>query len=1172
MSLDSLKSLQTGAGLSRVLIASLVACLLSALYVSSAFAQSPTTGRIAGTVKDEKGARIVGAQVTIISNATAEQRKVTTDDQGNYSVTLLSPGTYLVKITATGFAPASFAPVPVIITETTTADAEMVLAGPDTVSIQIDSLLQRDSPQLGRVVDTRAVSELPLATRNFTQLLALSPGTVTGLPDHTSLGRSSQNISVNGARVTQNDFEINGVDANNLATNAAATIAVPAPETIYEFKVQTSQYDATFGRGGGGNIQVVTRGGSNSLHGAAYEYFNNDSLNANNSFLKAAGVARPVLQRNVFGGMLGGPIKHSRAFFFGSYQGTRERNGGSQNSLSSGVLIAPGLTDDRSQAKLLATFKPQLPNGSFATSINPVALALLNARLPNGSLVIPTPQPDGHYSGSTISIANEDQFNTNFDYRLDQRDTLSAKFFFSNGRQFLALPSGGASVPGFGADQNQNNRLLSVQYIHIFGPRTVNEARAGYSLIHNNAIGENPLKDSDVGIKRANASAYPGLGLIRVGPTGGNALTIGNAGTNIDTLNRESSTTFVDILSLTRSQHSIRAGGGMIYYANDLQANNNRRGTINFQSFTNFLLGTVNASVYADGINTRLLRTADYNLFFQDDWRFSERLTLNFGLRYELDLPPYEIRGGFSTFDPSLYKPRMEVDSSGLPVGPPIGGFLQAGNAIAQYDLPEVPNVGKRILNSIDPNNFAPRVGFAYLPFRSNRLVLRGGYGIYYSRPSMAYVATSINAPPMYTVRRSPNGVAIPFSDPFFALPSADQFPTFVKGVALAGQVFNRNMRTAYIQQYSAGAQYELKRNLLFEVSYVGTRGVDLIRDVAINQARLASPQNPIVNAVTGQVITTNTPAANNVALRAPYQGVEVGGFLQIQSTAQSTYNSAQFSLTRRLSTGLQFLASYTYAKSIDNASGGSASTGDVRDTIFIGGNQLDNRANRGVSDFDRTHRFVFSYLWDLKSPSLAANSRVGRLLFSDWQLGGIVTAMSGLPIDILDGGAGSFYGLTGGNNALVRASWAPDATTATARSNIPAGYYFNPLAFMRPVVLTGQLIPSSNGAARAGATGTDFGNVGRNVLRGPAQTNVDLAVIKRFKFRESKNLELRAEVFNLLNHVNFANPISNLSSVPTASLNANTGRISGDAGDFGRIVEASNNPRMIQLALKLNF
>jgi hypothetical protein len=877
------------------------------------------------------------------------------------------------------------------------------------------------------------------------------------------------------------------------------------------------------------------------------------------------------LQRNVFGGTIGGPIRKNRAFFFGSYQGTRERNGGSQNSLSSSVLIAPGLTDDRSQAKLLATFRPQLPNGSFAQSINPVALALLNARLPNGSFVIPTPQPDGHYSGPAISTANEDQFNANFDLRISKLTTVAGKFFFSNGQQFLALPGGGASVPGFGADQDQNNRLLSLQHVHIFGSRTINETRFGYSLIHNNATGQNPLKDSDVGIKRANAASYPGLGLIRVGPTGGNALTIGNAGTNIDTVNKESSMTLVDIVSLTHNSHSIRTGGGAIFYTNDLQANNNRRGTINFQSFNNFLTGNVNASVYADGINSRLLRTADFSLFIQDDWRFSDKLTLNLGLRYELDLPPYETRGGFSTFDPSLYKPRMEVDSSGLPVGPPIAGFLQAGNAISTFDLPDVPNIGKRILNSVDPDNLAPRVGFAYSPLDSARFVLRGGYGIYFSRLSTAYVATSINAPPMYTVRRSPNGVAIPFSDPFFPLPSADQFPTFVKGVALAGQIFDRNMRTAYIQQYNAGFQFELMPNLLVEATYVGTRGVNLIRDVGINQARLASPQNPIINAVTGQVITTNTPAANNVALRAPFQGVEVGGFLQIQSTAQSSYNSAQFSLTRRLSKGFQFLASYTFAKSIDNASGGSASTGDVRDTIFIGGNQLDNRANRGLSDFDRTHRFVLSYLWDFGRPAFASESRAGRWLFSNWQIGGIITAMSGLPIDVLDGGAGSFYGLTGGNNALVRAAWAPGATVASARGNVPAGYYFDPLTFMRPVVLSGKVIPSSNGAAIAAANGTDFGNVGRNVLRGPSQTNIDFSVIKRFRFRSSTNLELRAEIFNLFNHVNFANPISNVSSVPTASINT-TGRIIGDAGDFGRIVAASNNPRMIQFALKLNF
>jgi hypothetical protein len=1154
---------------------------LLALCVSCAFAQSPTTGRIAGTVKDERGALIVGADVTSTSKATAEERRVTTDDQGNYIVPLLPSGAYRVRIRASGFNFLLLDSVQVVITETTTVNAELTPAGviADPVLVRIAPLLQTDSPTLGRVVDSRAVSELPLATRNFMQILALSPGTFVALADNTALGRNSQNISVNGARVTQNDFEINGIDANNLATNAAASVAVPAPESIKEFKVQTSLYAAMFGRGGGGNVQAVTKSGSNNFHGAGYEYFRHDALNANNSFLKAAGVSRPILRRNVFGGLLGGPIKVDKLFFFISYQGTGERNGASPNSLTSNVLIAPGLTNDRSQQNLLTTFRPRAsPNGPPATSINPVALALLNAKLPNGQFLIPTPQADGHYSGSAISSYREDQFNANVDYRINENNWLAARFFCSNAPQFLALPNGGggggggANVPGFGVDQKQDNRLLSFQDIHVFSSRTINEARAGYSFIRGDTSGQNPVKDSDLGIKRANANAYPGLGLIRIGPTGTNAVAIGNAGTNVDTANVESSTTLVDILSITRGRHSIRTGAQVIYYRNNLGANNNRRGTITFQSFNNFLLGSANNSVYGDGINTRILRATDYSLFLQDDWKFSRKLILNLGLRYELDLPPFETRGALSTFDPALYKPRMEVDSNGMPVGPPIGGFVQAGNVIPRYDLPEVPNVGNRLLTSVDPNNFAPRVGFAYSPFDSGRLVVRGGYGIFYSRPSTAYIGIAINAPPMYTIRRSPTGATVPFDDPFFPLPSQDQFPALVKGVALAGQIFDRGLRTAYFHQYNTSVQLALGKNLLFETAYVGTRGLNLIRDIAINQARLASAQHPIINAVTGQVITTNTPAATNVALRAPYQGVEVGSFLQIQSTAQSTYNSLQMSLTRRLSNGLQFLASYTYARSIDDASGGSDSTGEVRDTINIAGNQLDNRANRGVSDFDRTHRFVLSFLWDLPHPAAAISSTAGRWLLSNWQVAGIITAMSGLPIDITDGGAGSFYGLSGGNNAFVRPGWAPGATTRTATSNIPAGYFFNPIAFVRPTVLTGQVIPSSNGTATAGATGTDFGNVGRNVLRGPGQTNVDFSVIKRFPIRESRNIELRAEFFNLFNHINFANPISNLSAVPSTSIDPNSGRIIGSPGDFGRIISTNNNPRLIQFAIKLNF
>jgi hypothetical protein len=1116
----------------------------------------------------------MGAQITITNNATAEERKATSDEQGNYSAPLIAPGTYVVKITATGFARALFAPVQVIITETTTADAEMTPAGPDTVSIEIDPLIQKTGPQLGRAVGTRAVSELPLATRNFTQILALSPGTSVTLADNTALGRNSQNVSVNGARVTQNDFELNGVDANYVANNAASFWAVPAPETIQEFRVQTSLYDASFGRGGGGNIQAVTQSGSNGFHGMAYEYFRNDALNANNPFLKAARVRRPTLTRNVFGGIFGGPIKKDRSFFFVSYQGTRERNGASANSLSSSIFIAPGLTDDRSQQTLLATFKPRLPNGTLATAINPVTLALLNAKTPDGQFVIPTPQADGRYSGSDVSTYRENQFNTNIDYRISERNWLAAKLFFSNAPQFFALPNGGANVPGFGADESQNNRVIAFHDIHTFSSQTVNEARAGYNFVRADAFGRNPIRDSDIGIKRANAAAYPGLGLIRIGAAGTNSLAIGNSGANVDSQSSQSSTTVADVVAINHGEHSFRLGGEAILYQDRIATNNNRRGQVIFQTFNNFLIGQANNSTYGDGIIARTIRASDYSFFFQDDWRVTQKLSLNLGLRYELDLPPYERNGALSTFDPSLYQPRIEVDASGNPVGPPIGGFVQPGNVSSQYDLPNVPNVGKRMLTSNDPNNFAPRFGFVYSPLASQKIVVRGGYGIFYSRSSLVYLIVGVNAPPLFAIGRSAAGAPVAFANPYPALPSSDQFPTFVKGISLAGQVFDRNLRTPYIQQYNASAQYQVSHDSLIEVAFVGSRALNLIRSVGINQARLASPQQPITNAVNGRIITTNTADATNVSLRAPYQGVEVGGFLQIQTTAQSTYNSLQMSLTRRLSKGLQFLTAYTYAKSIDNSSGTNGGSADaVRDTAIILGNQFDNRANRGLSDFDRRHRFVFSYLWDLPKPSFAARSTTSRLLFSNWQVGGIITAMSGLPIDVVDGGAGGFYGLNAGNNALARPNWAAGATPGTAMSNVPGGYFFDPFAFVRPVIQAGQLIPSSNGAARADGLGTDFGNVGRNVLRGRRQTNVDLSIIKRFRIREQKNLELHAEFFNLLNHVNFDIPISNLNAITSSggSIDANTGRII-NPGDFGRIVATSNNPRLIQFAVKLSF
>ena len=1132
-----------------------------------AFAQ--TTGRISGVVTEPSGGVVVGANIQTTSHATNLTWQTLTDQAGTYSFNLLPPGMYRVEAEASGFSKAAFVDVLVRITETTLVDVTLKIGSrTETVLVKDNSppSFQKGGPQLGVVVDSQGVANLPLASRNFTQILTLSPGTAAYLPDSTAVGRNTQAISVNGSRVTQNFFQLNGVDVTTLGTNGAILVSVPAPETIAEFKVQTSLYDARYGRSGGANIQLITRSGGNNYHGSAYEFFRNEALNANNPFLKASGQARPLLHRNVFGGDLGGPIRKDRGFFFISYQGARERNAASIiNSISSNVLVDQKLTDDRSAATLESKYN--------VASIDSVSLALLNVKLPDGQFLIPTPQANGLYSASSLSTFQEDQFNANVDVRLSNRNSMAAKFFFANTSQFLALPSfrgTGPDVPGFGTNQAFNNRLVAIQDVQSFSSTVTNEIRIGYALNTNTTIPQEPVTDVEVGISRPNSDELPGLPLIRIAPAAGGVI-IGTPTSIIPA--KPFVGTLADSLTILGGKHTLSGGVEIRYNGVNFTAQNFTRGQIDFQSFQSFIMGNTQVSMFGSGLNDRSQRAWDYNFFLQDDWRVSPSLTFNLGLRYELDFPPYDTRGRLTTFDPALYVPRA---LNGNPIGPPIGGFVQAGNVISTYDLPEVPNVSKYVVRSIDPNNLAPRIGFAYSALPSDRLVVRGGYGIYYARTTFAYASASAQLPPMFILGVQ-NGA--PFETPFFNVPPSSAFPSLVPPVPLAGPAFDRSLLTPYVQQYNLSLETALNKNLTLQAAYVGANGRKLFRTVAIDQAQLASPQNPVVNAVTGKVFTMNSPA--DAQLRAPLQGVSITGFSLTESTADSSYNSLQVSFTARALNRLQFLAAYTYAKSIDNASGlgggagitGVVNAGALNDSSSILGDQNNPRANRGVSDFDRTHRFVLSYVSQFPNLSFARQSRLGRAAMWNWQSSAIFTAMSGLPVDVVDTGSGSFYGLANGASPLARPSLIPGATCRDATQKVLPGYYFNSTVFARPVVQADQTIPSSGGTAPASAMGTDIGDVGRNCLRGPNQVNLDLSLAKFFPISESKTFEIRFEFFNLLNHSNFANPISNLNALIASGggLDPATGQVL-NAGNFGRIISTNNNPRIVQFALKFNF
>ncbi|HEY5162710.1 MAG TPA: TonB-dependent receptor, partial [Terriglobales bacterium] len=486
-------------------------CVL--LAVSIAAAQTSTTGQIAGTVKDPTGAVVPNAKLTLVS-AAGGQQEATADAEGRFRFPLLVPGEYTLTAEAAGFRTATYQAIKVNVTETAQISVPLALqSATETVTISAEPpLVDTDNPTTGRVVAESQVKQLPLPTRNFQQLLTLSPGTVANLSNNTEMGRGDVNIYVNGQRDTSNNVVIDGTMVNSPGTNSTPNISVPSPDAIQEFIVQTSLYDATQGRNSGGNVALVTKSGTSKFHGSAFEFLRNDALNANDYFLNQAGRARPVLKRNQFGGTFGGPIVKDKTFFFVSYQGTRERNGASRTN----SLMSPNMPSVLTDARATAAGQDAIAQaflGAATTwaNVNPVAQKLLLAKLPNGQWAIPnaaavgaTPATPVTTPISAISRFTEDQFMVNIDQSLGQKNKLSGKFFFSDTPQYQAnFTFQGANAfqaPGYGGMIDFHNRVLSLNDTHIFTPNVVNQFHAGYSRINGPSQPEEPFKASDFGI------------------------------------------------------------------------------------------------------------------------------------------------------------------------------------------------------------------------------------------------------------------------------------------------------------------------------------------------------------------------------------------------------------------------------------------------------------------------------------------------------------------------------------------------------------------------------------------------------------------------------------------------------------------------------------------------
>jgi len=1141
----------------RYLIVSLLAPLL--LGSPGANAQTPGTGAVKGSVHDSTSAVIRDARVTLVSVATTTSRSAITDGTGTFIFPLLAPGPYTLKVAAGNFSDKT-AEVNVVGTETAVVDFQLT-AKVSGATVYVEpgvEMAQTESSALGRAVDQKTINALPLATRNYTQILSLSPGVVVELPNATALGPGTQNVAANGNKTTGNNIQFNGIDANNLAQNSAQRdgeevgVAAPAPDTIEEFKVQTGNYDATYGRGTGANIDVVSKTGTDSFHGSAWEFLRNDILNANTFFSKLTNQPRPVLKQNQFGGSFGGPIKRDRLFFFGAYQGLRSSNGlGDQVTVN-----LPQLTDDRSAQTLGSQFcaYPTAAGGvqlaCDGSNINPVALALLNFKFKNGQYAIPNPQilianadptqmPIGESTYATPAKYNEDQFTANVDFNISNSNQANVRFFYSHAPFVEPFSPNAANVPGWGTTELDQNAMLVLSDTHVFNSHLVNIARFGYMRFDGDSAVASPILATDLGTDSPtgeNGATTPAPGITIDG-----LFTVGDAGTPFQW---QVTNCFVwqDTVSLTHRNHNFRFGAEFKRHQVDVNAPFSADGLLDIRTFSDFLLGqsadqnhspsgssNVSLSNGSSGLFRKDERYTDVAAFLQDDIKLSNRLTVNAGLRYEIFGAPADINGRLVTFDPTIASRSVPSDGS-------LSGFVVPGNFVG--DVP--PGVIRSSTSSLFPTRHVdaqPRLGFVMRVSDRPTVLIRGGYGIYFDRLSAGLAEFLLAVEPFSVFQfftGSGNGGAT-LQHPFVPqLPPNSAYPTFIPRIQGGGPsltAISRKMVDPYTEEYNINAQIAFARDYLLEVGYVGTHSVHEAGCVEFNQALLASPTNPI----NGE--TTNSAA--NVIQRLPFAGISPGSLL-CESSFSATYNSLQTSVTKRLSHGLEFQGSYTWSRNLDQTSGSSGS--NVFEEHLVTNDQNDLRQAYGLTDFDRTNRAVLSLVYNT---SFARHlPHIASRIIGDWQVSTVAVAQSGIPITILDDNAGTVYGNYPFENRAQLSGTARPATSGSLFSRVMTGY-LDPAAFT-------SAPQAPNGT---GSFDTDFGNSPVGLVRGPSQRNIDIAVERIIPFSDAHRLVFRTEFFNMTNTANFNNPNNNIAT-----------------GAFGLITSTSTNPRLIQMALKYQF
>jgi hypothetical protein len=1062
-------------------------------------AQTPI-GTLEGQITDPASALVANAEVSVHNAQTGFTRSVVSSHQGTFHFPDLPVGTYSLDVKAKGFAPYSASSIRIDIGQVQSWPVQLEIASEHSeVSVTGEAVMVDESSTLGNVVDEKQAVDLPLNGRDLTQLGLLQPGVApmtAGLAEAGGISRSGQAYAVNGERPESNNYLLDGA-SNVDSVNGGYALRVPV-DSVNEFRILTLNAPAEYGETSGATTSIVTKSGSNDFHGDIYDFFRNDAMDSRNFF---ATQTEP-LHRNQYGSTLGGPIRRNKDFFFVYYEGQRDSQGETQAAI---VPTAAERTGDFSglvdpstgqPAPLINEFTGQpFPGNQIPAYMqNPVALA--------AEKLYPLPNAGGNVFQSTqLGSMNYDQGGFRLDHNVNDNNQFFLRFSSSSSNELDPLPIAGAGVPGFPVTDDITTNSATTSWVHI-SPRTVQTVRASFfrnvfisGQADNHTPGSslgfryNPTLPLNDGVPFLIVSGYASLGNPITGPQ--------------NTYQNDYQGSYS--VAMTRGRHNLKFGADLTREQINILFGIATNGFFVFapfpasDSFASFLLGQSVQFFQGGGQFDRGLRKWIAAGYAQDEFRMTPRLTLNIGLRYEVNTPYVDIRNRMNAWAPGQR-------STIYPNAPE--GLLFPGD-------PGVPDG----IAPVDYREFMPRVGPAWDPFGDHKTIVRAGYGIFYdgyTNGTGGPLQAAISALPWTQAYQLP-GPGFDLANPYGGAPTPFGNGTFVAPATVL--TVQSGMLPPYSQDWDLSIERTLGKDYLFDVRYVGTKGTHLPRFIEAN---------PTIDAGPREYSTCNSAGICN------YGSV---GLLADEDS--STYHALEVAFSRQYSHGLSFLASYWYSKSLDGIS--TLNVAGSAPTLVAGENDLaqnpfDLAAEHGPSLFDATHRFVFSGSWAL--PGLKNASGGVAMIVNGWQFNTIASLSTGTPFTVYDSanvaGEGSAPEITGFYSSR------PDliSNPNQGQPNTPNEWVSRaPFLQLNPVTQVGQ-----------------FGNEGRNVVRGPGIEDVDVSLFKYFNIDETRRVQFRAECFNVLNHPNFGLPENDLESPA-----------------FGQILQAGP-PRLMQLALKFLF